>query len=105
MNYKTIILGLIEQQPEWFNEVSRGRSRLRTLHRLARQLKTRHEFWQEACFQTWRDCDPIQLSSMALELALAELEALYGPDRRLTETESLSLEEAMNYLRPPSLPA
>lgn len=99
MHYKTIILGLLEQQPEWFDQVTRDRSLLTTLGTLARQLQTRHEFWQDACSRTYPDLDPIQRSSMALELALQELEAQWGPEPPPPEAEFLSLDAAMAYLR------
>lgn len=105
MHYKTIILGLMDQHPDWFDQVSRDRSLLTTLHELAEQLQTRHQFWQAACLETNPHCDPVQLPNMALELAIEELEAQWGPEIPPQGAEFLSLEAAMNYLRQNSLPA
>lgn len=105
MHYKTMILALLEQHTEWFDQLRREQSLLATLEKLARQLKTRHEFWQEACSHTHPDNDPIQRSSMALELALEELEAQWGPEIPPQEAEPLSLDAAMTYLRQASPPA
>src|SRR5579871_1106094 len=72
MQYKTIVLQLLEQHPESYNRLRKGRQLLPTLDAYSIQLKTLHEDWKETLSQANPDSDPIQISSEALEIALKE---------------------------------
>lgn len=99
MQYQTITLELLEQRPQLYERLRQERQVLATAERLALDLKARHEFWKDSCRQTNPNLDPIQTASMAGELALKELEdQLESADSR-EDTEPLSLDGAMAYLR------
>jgi len=73
MNYKTIVLELLQQHPKRHEHLKRNRMLLSTLEVFARDLKTRHEFWKDRLLQAKPDRDRSQTGSEALEFALAEL--------------------------------
>ncbi len=99
MQYKTIVLQMLEQQPELYDQLRRQRRMLPTLEYHARELKTLHEAWTEILSQATPAGDPSQTASEALELALKDLE-----DRLLSGSpqdglEALSLDQAMAFIR------
>ena len=46
MQYKTIVLQLLEQQPEVYNQLRKQRQLLQTLEIYSDQLKALHEDWK-----------------------------------------------------------
>jgi len=98
MQYKTIILELLQQQPRMYEQFRKDRSLLETLERCAQVLKTNHEAWKEVLRQAKPASDPNQIASEALELALAQLEDLPGASPP-KGPEPLSLDEAMAFIR------
>jgi len=72
---------------------------LPTMERYAAELKTRHEAWKECLSLAMPGSDPSQIASEALELALKELEDRLPSASRPNDSEPLSLEEAMAFIR------
>jgi hypothetical protein len=99
MQYKTMVLELLEQNTEIYNQLRSERMLLPTLDLLANQLKTSHEAWKDRLIQAKPGSDPSQIASEALELALKELEDCLMPHFPSGEDEPLSLEAAMAFVR------
>lgn len=100
MHYTTIVLTLIEERPSLHEQLRRSRQLLATVHRFAAALKTCQESWKVTLASTQRNSDPIQLASQSLERATQELiESLPTPSAATGETETLSLDAAMAFLR------
>jgi hypothetical protein len=74
MQYKTIVLSLLEQRPVLYDRHRRLRTLLEVLDRYSLELKSRHEGWKDRLRQTRPDSDESQLTAEALEIALKELE-------------------------------
>ena len=99
MQYKTIVLQLLEQHPEIRDQLKRQRQMLPTMEHFARDLKTRHEAWKDRLFQAMPDSDESQIASEALELALKELEDRLPSGSPRDDKEPLSLDGAMASIR------
>jgi hypothetical protein len=99
MQYKTIVLQLLELQPELYDQLRRQRRMLPTLEYHARELKTLHEAWKEILAQATPASDPSQIASEALELALKDLVDRLPIGSAQDGQEALSLEEAMAFIR------
>ena len=74
MQYKTIVLELLQQRPEIHHQLRKERKLLLTMEHYATELKTIHQAWMELLAQMRPGSDRSQLSSEALEIALKELE-------------------------------
>ena len=99
MQYKTIVLELLQQQTELHEQLRLTRRLLPTIESCARELKASHESWMETLSQANPGSDPIQISSEALELALKELEDRLPSASHPDENEPLSLDKAMAYIK------
>ena len=100
MQYKTIILELLQQRTAMCEQLRKERKLLSTMTLLATELSTRHQAWTEILSQA----DPVssrsQISSEALELALRDVMEDYLPRAsEANEEEALSIDQAMAYLR------
>ena len=102
MQYKTIVLQLLEQHPEVRDQLKRHRQMLPTMERYARELKTRHEAWKDRLSQAMPGSDESQIASEALELALKELEDRLPSGSPRDDKEALVLEGAMASIRRPT---
>ena len=99
MQYKTIVLELLQQRPE-IHERLRLTRRLRpTLESCAKELKASHEAWKETLAQSKPASDPSQIASEALEMALKELEDRLPSASSPNDREAPSLDKAMAYVR------
>jgi hypothetical protein len=98
MHYKTIVLEILQQYPERYDQARRSRTVLSTLDCFARQLKTSHEAWKNHLSQAKPDSDPSQIASEALEIALKELEDSLHSGISPEAKESLSLEGARTFI-------
>lgn len=105
MQYKTIILQLLQQRQEIHDQLRSQRMLLPTLERYASQLKTRHEAWKDRLSQEKPGSDASQIASEALEIALKELEDSLPSGPPPDESEPLSLEAAMAFIRRHTPPA
>lgn len=73
MQYKTIVLELLQQQTKLHEQLRSQRQLLTTLESYALELKTSHEAWKETLSQAKPGSDPSQIASEALEMAIQEL--------------------------------
>jgi hypothetical protein len=105
MHYVTITLELIQQQPELHDRLRLSRQLLSTVNRYAGELKAGHEAWKEQLSQARPGNDPSQISSEAMELAILDLRDRLPCESPRDETEPMSLDAAMNYIRRPTPPA
>lgn len=80
MQYKTIILPLLEQRPMLYGRLRAERTLLAALDRYSQELKTRHEGWKDRLWRARPDSDESQVSAEALEIALKELEEHLPPE-------------------------
>jgi hypothetical protein len=99
VQYKTIVLELLQQQPEIHERLRSSRTLLPTMERLAGELKARHEFWTGRLERANPGISENQIAGEALELALAELRGRLRPESSTAATEPLSLDAAMAFLR------
>ena len=99
MQYKTIILELLQQRPEMHDQLRKNRKLLPTLEIYAHELKTSHQTWAEVLSQAKPGSDPSQIASEAQEMALKEMEEHLDPGSPRSENEPLSLDAAMASVR------
>jgi hypothetical protein len=74
MMYKTITLELLQDQPALYETLRAGRMLLTALDTYAVELRERHLLWIDRLNQARPGSDPRQVSSEALELAIAGLQ-------------------------------
>jgi hypothetical protein len=103
MQYKTIMLALLEQNPEMYHQLRKSRKLLSALETYAQELKTSHQAWTETLLQRRPGSDPSQIASEALEVALKDMEDRLPTASPPSEQEALSLDEAMAFIRRHSL--
>lgn len=101
MQYKTIILELIQQRPEMHEQLRQERKLLTTMEMYARELKQSHEAITLQLRQANPGSEPSQISSQAFEMALKEMEDRLPPASAMDDQE-LSLDAAMAHVRSPS---
>jgi len=73
MLYKTIVMGLIEEQTNLHRQLKQRRRLLATVETLSQRLKELHEEYMEALATARPESHRHLLGAEALELALAEL--------------------------------
>jgi len=105
MLYKTMVLGLLEERPQLHRQLRTQRILLATVEQHAQLLKARHETWKEQLAQAIKGSDPGQIAGEALEIALKELEDSLPSASPPDDSEPLSLDAAMAYLRRHTPPA
>ena len=105
MLYKTMVLGLLEERPQLHDQLRAQRLLLATVEQHAQLLKAGHETWKEQLAQARPGSDPGQIVGEALEIALKELEDSLPSASPPDDSEPLSLDAAMAYLRRPTPPA
>ena len=98
MQYKTMILELLQQRPEILDQLRKERKLLPTMEHYAQKLKTSHEAWKEDLNQVRPGSDRSQIASEALEMALMELENHLPSESPQSEQDELSLDEAMAFI-------
>jgi hypothetical protein len=99
MQYKTIVLNLLRQRRELYQQLKTTRKVMPTLDRFANELKLSHAAWQTDLSQARPDSDPSQIASEALEMAIKELEDRLPPVSRQDDSEPLSLEGVIDFVR------
>jgi hypothetical protein len=95
MQYKTIVLALLQQRPEMHERLRKERKLLTTLEIYAKELKDSHEYLKDLLSAIPRS-DPTQIASEAMELAIKRLEDRLPPVT--PGHEALTLDEAMLFL-------
>jgi hypothetical protein len=99
MQYKTIVLELLQQRTELHEQLRKQRKLLTTMESYAKELKASHKAWKETLAQSSPGSDTSQISSEALELAIQELEDRLPSELPSVEDEPLSLDAAMAFIR------
>lgn len=99
MLYKTIVLQLLEDRTELYQQLKSSRTLRSTMERLATELRTLHLTWQQTLTQGHPGSDPSQIKSEAMELALKSLEDSLPSVSPPNEDQELSLDAAMAYLK------
>jgi hypothetical protein len=99
MQYKTIVLELLQQRTEMHDQLRRERKLLAAMEQFARELKTSHQAWKEQLSELRPGSDPSQIMSEALEMAIKELEDRLPPVSPPESNEELSLDGAMAFIR------
>ena len=102
MQYKTIVLELLQQRPEMHNHLRKDRKLLPTLEIYARELKTSHEAWKETLSQLRPGSEQSQIAGEAMEMALGELEDRLPSESPKDDQEQLNLDQAMAFIRNPT---
>jgi hypothetical protein len=95
MQYKTIILELLQQRTEIHDQLAKERKLLPTVEHYAQELKASHEAWKERLMALTPGSDPSQIASEAMEMAVKELEDRLPSVSRQEDGEPLSLDAAM----------
>jgi hypothetical protein len=95
MQYKTIVLRLLQQRPEIHDRLRKKRRLLQTVNAYATDFKAKHNAWMEVLLSARPESDPSQISSEALELALEDLQDSLRHEFSTDDSEPLSLDEAM----------
>jgi hypothetical protein len=99
MQYKTIVIGLLEQRHPLHSMLRKRRMLLPAMQAYALELKDCHKVWKYRLSQAKPDNDQSQIASEALELAIHDLECYLPPASPLDDSEALSLDEAMAFIR------
>ena len=95
MQYKTIILELLQQRPRMHEQLRQQRKLLTTMEMYARDLKASHEAIRSDLAIEQPDMEASLISSQAMEMALAELTDRLPPELDHEEPGDLSLDQAM----------
>jgi hypothetical protein len=99
MQYKTIALELIREQPALYEQLRSSKRLLPAIDTYALELKDSHEAWKDQLGQANPASDPRQIASEAMELAIQDLQHRLPSASPVDEAEPLSLDAAMNFLR------
>ncbi len=99
MQYKTIVMELIDDQPELAVRLRGSRKMLATVETYATEMKSMHEAWKTQLAQSKPGSDPSQINSEALELAIEEIRDRLPSASTTDEAEGPSLDGAMMFLR------
>ena len=106
MHYMTICLELLQDQyPTLHEQLRRQRMLLQAVTDYASALKSRHEHWKTEFRLANPDRDPDQIASIALEMAIEELQAALPPESSTDEMAPFSLDAAMAFIRSHTPPA
>ncbi len=99
MQYKTILLALLQERQELHERLRQERRLLPALNLYANELRTCHLAWKERLAAARPASADSQIASEALELALQELEERLPAASPTEECPRPSVAEAMAYLR------
>ncbi len=105
MQYKTIVLEMIQRRPQLYEQLRRERMLLAAVDSYAEELKTLHDVWTELLLQQKPDSAPSQVASEAMEMALQALEDFLPSASAPQESDALSLDAAIAFVRPHTPPA
>ena len=73
MHYKTIVLELIQDQPQLYEQLRTSKRLLPSMEAYAIDLRASHLAWQATLANQRPGSDPSLIASEAMELAIAEL--------------------------------
>ena len=95
MQYKTIVMELLEQNPELHNHLKQNRKLLETIDTMALELKLRREQTIAELAEQQPDVEYSVICSQATEIAIAELQQRLAPTSDHETDEAMSLEQIM----------
>jgi len=98
MLYKSIIHDLIQQRPDFHDQLRKERKLLPTLEKYARELRISHEAWQKMLLQMRPGSDRGQIANEAMEMALKEMEDHLPSASSQDGNEAQILDAAMLFL-------
>lgn len=104
MQYKTIVLEMLQMRAELHEKLRQEHKLLTTMERYAKELKASHEAMMGDLQKAHPDLPPAQTSSEAFEMALKELEDRLPPVSQDQEPETCSLDGAMAFVKAHSRP-
>lgn len=99
MQYKTIILEILQQRPRMHEQLRQQRKLLTTVEIYAKELKANHKAITEQLHQAKPESDPRQVSSEAFEMALKEMEDRFPPASAMDDREEPLLDQVMAFVR------
>jgi len=99
MLYKTIIQGLLEQNPLLHERLRRERAMLTAIDHYSMELKRIHETEMDRLFIARPDSEETQIASEAMEIAVLEMEERLLAGSKAEDDSPLSLDAAMAYIR------
>jgi hypothetical protein len=99
MQYKTMVLELLMERTELYEQLRLTRRVLPTMEAFATELKASHETWQQTLAAMQPDSHPNQIASEALELALKELADRLPTASPSDVEEPLPVDTAMAFVR------
>lgn len=98
MQYKTIVLALLQQRPEMHEHLRKTRKLLTTLDYYAQELKTDHKAWMTIFWRANPGSHPSQIATEAMEMALKGLEALLPSESPRNRSRIAVPEEAVAFI-------
>lgn len=102
MQYKTIVLALLQQRPQMYEQLRQERQLLSALELYAHELRESHQDWMDRLW-TAVPSSPEQIRNGALEIAIKELEDRLPPASSAAGSH-LSLDEALAFINSHTLP-
>jgi hypothetical protein len=97
--YKTIVLSLLQMRPKLYDKLRHRRILMQTLDHYSALLKANHEAWKDRLSQAKPGTGETELATEALELALQEFRDSLNSGLPLNESEPLSLDGAIAFIR------
>lgn len=99
MQYKTIVLEMLQQRTQLYEQLRRERKLLTMTENYAQELKASHEAIRQDLQRANPDIASKMIASEAFEMALKELEDRLPSESAMDEPGELSLDGAMAFLR------
>ena len=95
MQYKTIVMELLEQNPELHNQLKQNRKLLQTIDAMALELKLRHEQTIAELAEQQPGVAYSVICSQATEIVISELQERLAPTSDHETNEAMSLDQIM----------
>lgn len=99
MQYKTMVLELLIERTELYEQLRLTRGLLPAMETFAMELKASHETWQQTLSAAKAESQPTQIASEALELALKDLVDRLPTVSPSDAEEPLPADMAMAFIR------
>lgn len=99
MQYKTIILEMLEDRADLYERLRKEGTLLATMERLSGDLKAAHGRFEDDLRQRSPFSSDAQVSSAAMELAVSEMETILDSMEPPNDTSAFDLDDAMAFLR------
>lgn len=99
MNYRTIVLRLIQRHQLTYQHLCSSQRLMPTVDLYAEQLKANHHSWNGRLVKANPGYNPVQLQSESLELAIRDLENYLVAHFQANDNNRISLDSAMAFIR------